>query len=189
MAIDQLTDIETSGLEGTTDPRVGFEYLTLQALNWGPQFLRALDLLSKASFGALRVVPIAGNPDAVGVLPGESYLGTYAGNTSAAGAVDGLADDDVTYIWLHNAGSPQVGSAIDATGWPAYDHIRLAEVTRAGGVITAIKDLRARPALGLVQAAIADMPTSGSSSITAIELQLNAIKGALEDAGILTPAS
>jgi len=62
----------------------------------------------------------------------KSYAGSSAINPT---------DDDTTYVWM-GAGNT-VSSAIDGTGWPSTEHIKLAEVTvDSDGNITAITDRR-----------------------------------------------
>ena len=57
-----------------------------------------------------------------------------------AGAAVVLTNNDTNYIWLIEAGT--IATAVDGTGWPAVPHIKLAEVTIAGGVITTVLDRR-----------------------------------------------
>jgi|GEM_PF-2095394 len=50
-------------------------------------------------------------------------------------------DNDTTYVWLTPTNT--IASAVDGTGWPATEHVRLAEIdVDSGGVITAVRDLR-----------------------------------------------
>ncbi len=59
---------------------------------------------------------------------------------TAAGAVD-PTDNDTTYIWMNPDNT--IGSGIDGSGWPSYDHIKLAEiVVDSDGDITDVTDLR-----------------------------------------------
>lgn len=59
---------------------------------------------------------------------------------TAAGSID-PTDNDTTYIWMGSDNT--IGSDIDDNGWPATDHIKLAEIdVDAAGVITAVRDLR-----------------------------------------------
>lgn len=66
------------------------------------------------------------------------------GNTiktySTESAVD-PTDNDTTYVWLTSSNA--IGSGIDGDGWPATEHIKLAEIdVDADGIITDIRDLR-----------------------------------------------
>jgi len=50
-------------------------------------------------------------------------------------------DSDTTYIWLKPDNT--IGSGIDGSGWPATEHIKLAEIdVDSEGTITEIRDLR-----------------------------------------------
>jgi hypothetical protein len=50
-------------------------------------------------------------------------------------------DNDTTYIWLKPDNT--IDSAVDGTGWPATEHVKLAEIdVNSSGVITAVRDLR-----------------------------------------------
>lgn len=148
MAIKQLSTSEANALAGTTLSNTGAPIPAIGDSSYTDEIHSAMNQLDLSAASWLRVVEIDGNADAIGVLPGrltiEGQTKTYAGDTDAGGAVDGLTDDDTTYIWAYlSGGSVTIGSAIDGTGWPSYPHVKLAEVTMASGVITAITDRRA----------------------------------------------
>lgn len=149
-----LTDDEATALAGTTDSTTGGVYPSESENDWlAPRNRLDARLIEAARIAnELRVYEVTGNADAVGVRAGRKRLGAatlvYAG---ADPAVDGLTDNDTTYIWLYsNAGTATIASAIDGTGWPAHPHWRLAEVTLASGVITGIVDRRGEGVLGTV---------------------------------------
>ncbi|MCK4958061.1 MAG: hypothetical protein KAT00_01645 [Planctomycetes bacterium] len=72
---------------------------------------------------------------------GGKYQFDGINKTFTTGSSTDPADDDTTYIWM--ASDNTIGSAVDGTGWPAADHIKLAEIdVDASGVITAIRDQR-----------------------------------------------
>lgn len=61
--------------------------------------------------------------------------------TYTAGSAVDPTDNDTTYVWMNPDNS--IGSGIDGSGWPSYDHIKLAEiVVDSDGVITGVTDLR-----------------------------------------------
>jgi len=61
--------------------------------------------------------------------------------TYTAGSAVDPTDNDTTYIWMNPDNT--VGSGIDGSGWPSYDHIKLSEiVVDSGGDITDVTDLR-----------------------------------------------
>jgi hypothetical protein len=71
-----------------------------------------------------------------GIYQFAGTVKTYA----AAGSVDPV-DNDTTYIWMDDGNA--IGSAIDSVGWPATEHIKLAEIdVDAAGVITDVRDRR-----------------------------------------------
>ena len=158
MTVKQLTSDQALALESTTDPDTGLQFPALLSAQWGAAVLAALQMLIDASLPDLRVVEIENNADAIGVLPGKAIIeGTlldYAGDTDAGGAIDGLTDNDTTYIWAeNNSGSLAINSAVDGTGWPSSDHIKLAKVTLSGGAIDSIEDMRAATVLEKIGAA------------------------------------
>ena len=72
---------------------------------------------------------------------GGRYLYKGTVKTYTPGGAVNPTDNDTTYIWLKPDNS--IDSAIDGTGWPATEHIKLAEiVVDSEGVITDITDLR-----------------------------------------------
>jgi hypothetical protein len=72
---------------------------------------------------------------------GGKYL--YKGDvkTYTPGAAVNPTDNDTTYIWLKPDNT--ISAAVDGTGWPTTEHVRLAEIdVDADGVITDVRDLR-----------------------------------------------
>jgi len=145
---EQVLDaVSASGLSGTVDPGTDFAYPNLGQNGWGPDRHRSdARLLDMARLSdQLRVYAVDTNADAVGVRAGRVFDGSSSIVFSGADpAVDNLANNDVTYVWLESdgAGGLRVSSAIDATGWPATQHIKLAQVTMAAGVVSQVLDRR-----------------------------------------------
>ncbi|MEM6394599.1 MAG: hypothetical protein AAF797_17670 [Planctomycetota bacterium] len=100
------------------------------------QLLRVL-----APLNSLRVYQDDSAATTVGIAAGRCTIGgsvlVYTGGT-----VSGLADNDTTLIWAEDSSGFAIGSAVDGTGWPGGTHLKLAEVTVVGGVITQILDRR-----------------------------------------------
>jgi len=72
---------------------------------------------------------------------GGKYLFKGTVKTYTAGSAVDPTDNDTTYIWMNTDNT--IGSAIDGTGWPDYEHIKLAEIdVDSDGNITAVRDLR-----------------------------------------------
>ncbi|MFA5187011.1 MAG: hypothetical protein WC551_11065 [Patescibacteria group bacterium] len=85
---------------------------------------------------------------------GGSYVFGGEVKTYALEAAVDPTDNDTTYIWMDPDGT--VDAAVDGTGWPATDHIKLASiVVDADGVITSITDLRGQ---GLLRAHAMERP-------------------------------
>jgi hypothetical protein len=161
-----LTDTEAIALQGTTDAATGVVFPVVSQNNWAANFYRfsqrVIDALLRAN--DLRVYPVEGNADAVGIRPGRRRAGStvinYLGQDPA---VDNLTNNDTTYIWIGLNGS--ISSAVDGTGWPAAPHFKLAEVTMVDGAITAIVDRRAEGLTGLVLESYTDgtRPAAGTA--------------------------
>lgn len=145
MAELQLTDDEALAYSGTTDADAGLTYPTVGDSSWAADLYRLVRRLATLAVFDLHVYPVSGNADAVGVRAGRCRIGateySYAG---ADPAVDGLADNETTYLWAEDdgGGGVQVASAAQGVGWPGTAHLKLAEVTMASGVITSIVDRR-----------------------------------------------
>ncbi|HAI11065.1 MAG TPA: hypothetical protein DCM28_05130 [Phycisphaerales bacterium] len=146
MAEKALTNTQANALAATTNATTGMTYPTANEDPWMAAYNRQLDQVNAVAVRGndLRVYEVDGNADAIGVRPGrKAFANTVLIYAGADPAVDSLTDNDTTYIWLYNAsGAATIGSAIDATGWPAVPHVKLAEVTMADGVITSILDRR-----------------------------------------------
>lgn len=144
MAQKQLTDAEAASLYGTTDADSGVPTPAVTKNNWGPDMVRTIDRLSAVAFDDLQVYETDDADDSIAVRPGRVAIRgtgyTYAG---ADPAVSSVANNDTTYVWAYvSGGAIAIGSAIDATGWPATPHVKLAEVTLSAGAITTIVDRR-----------------------------------------------
>lgn len=142
----KLTDDQAVALSATTDSSTGAVYPSVAVNNWAAAIYRFLHRVLAALnvANALRVYTIDSNADAVGVRPGRiDIAGTVLDYAGADPAVDGLTNNATTYIWIYNSsGSAAVASGASGGGWPTYEHIKLAEVTMASGVITTIVDRR-----------------------------------------------
>ncbi len=145
-----LDDTTADALAGTTDASTGLPYPGdsddpwLAARNRADSHLRAMAVRGND----FRVYPIKDNADALGVRAGRFAFGStvlvYAGEDPDANVgLDGLTDNDTTYVWLYSvAGVATIGTGIASGGWPSVPHVKLAEVTMVAGVITLILDRR-----------------------------------------------
>jgi len=149
---DILTFLNSRGLEW---PRAGNElhiediWKTLWAMANFADFAGALGVY-KESDTTFRV------------RAGRYVWGNTIKTYTQEAAVD-PTDNDTTYVWL--TASNALGSAVDGTGWPAAEHLKLAEVVvDSDGVITSITDLRGQ---ALMQAAF-NVLTSGDANVEAL---------------------
>jgi hypothetical protein len=72
---------------------------------------------------------------------GGKYLFADEVKTYTPGTAVNPTDNDTTYIWMKYDNT--IGSGIDGSGWPTFEHIKLAEIdVDAAGVITDVRDLR-----------------------------------------------
>lgn len=143
----QLTDNAANALGGTVDPDTGAPYPGIAETSYHTKVYKQLAQIVAAYKLAnnMRVFEVDGNADAIGVRSGRCVInGTARAYTEQDPAVDGLTDNDTTYIWAEDggAGLAQINSAIDGTGWPSTEHIPLAEVTMSSGTIDSIVDRR-----------------------------------------------
>ncbi|MFA5252789.1 MAG: hypothetical protein WC454_09435 [Phycisphaerae bacterium] len=118
----------------------GIEEITENNPNFRQEFLQwAYRMMSRTEFAAVLSV-YCPTPTTFNVV-GGNYLYSSTVKTYTPGAAVNPTDNDTTYIWL-NADNT-IGSAVDGTGWPATEHVKLAEIdVNAAGVITAIRDMR-----------------------------------------------
>lgn len=137
------------------------------------KMMAATVLLDRASAGDFRVEKDAGAELTVWVCQGRAAIDGVVLALAGGVAVDLSAhDDDTAYVWLYDdEGAPGIGAGADGDGWPMTAHIRLAEVTLAGGVITGIVDRRKEVMLRADSAAAA----LASLGITAGAADFNAL--------------
>lgn len=164
MAQKKLTDAEAATKYGTTDR--GLTYPAVTNNNWGPDVIRSLFRLLEMTLDDLQAYQTDANADSVGVRAGRGVIdGTNCTYAGADEAVTSLANNDTTYVWATaSSGAIAIASAIDGTGWPSVPHIKLAEVTMAAGVISALVDRRYGVALTRTSS-IVPMATFGTWGI------------------------
>lgn len=142
MSVKDRTTTQVNALEGTRDANVGLKYDARGSQPWYEKLVNWLWHLGQASAFWGLVKEDDATALTIALMPGRF---TFNGTTLAyAGGATTVTNNDTTYVWVYNlAGVATIGTAIDATGWPTYKHIKLAEVTASGGDITAIDDRRA----------------------------------------------
>ena len=93
---------------------------------------------------------------------GGKYLFNGTVKTYAPGAAVNPTDNDTTYIWIKSDNT--IDSAIDGTGWPSTEHIKLAEIdVDSDGIITAVRDLRGQTFLNYGSKKNVEAHTSGDT--------------------------
>ncbi len=118
----------------------GFEEITENNTTFMQEYRQALWRLLSRSEGAGVLSVYAATTTTFNIVAGK-YLWNGEEKTYTAGANVNPTDTDTTYVWLDNANALQ--SVIDGTGWPATEHLKLAEVVVDGsGIITNIVDRR-----------------------------------------------
>ncbi|MCC7145154.1 MAG: hypothetical protein IT443_01775 [Phycisphaeraceae bacterium] len=143
MSVRFLSTGQIDALVGGEHPTVGFEYPPSGMQPYYHWLVRTLHLLAEASAGGLRVAREDSGPTMIRVVEGRARIdGTIV---ALAGQEIDLAayNNSTALVWLKvasGAGVVQTGAA--GAGWPSEAHIKLAEVTLAGGEISAVLDRR-----------------------------------------------
>ena len=143
MPAQQLSSEQVAALIDTTDPTTGVTYPAPGTQPWYEWLVRTVHRLARCSAGDLAVYADADDPAGIFIAPGRC---TIAGVVLAypGGSVDlSLFNNATALVYLEDdGGSPLVGAATTLDGWPAGDHLKLAEVTLADGQIAALLDRR-----------------------------------------------
>ncbi len=136
---------QTQGYASVTDILAylvtqGVEEITENNADFMTEYRQALWRTLKRVEGAAALSVYADTTTTFRVQLGD-YLFSGTRTTYAGSAQVDPTDDDITYVWMRSDNT--IASGIDGDGWPAEDHIRLAEVTvNASGTITDITDRR-----------------------------------------------
>ncbi|MFI4860972.1 MAG: hypothetical protein ACIAXF_09860 [Phycisphaerales bacterium JB063] len=143
MTPSELTHEQVEQLVNTRDDATGLLYPPAGLQPYHDWLIQTLHRLAASSAADLRVSGSASAATDCCVSPGRASLdGTavsYPGETLELGSYN----NDTALVWLEeDAGEASVQVADAATGWPAGVHLKLAEVTLAGGAITEILDRR-----------------------------------------------
>lgn len=118
----------------------GIEEISENNVNFRTEFLQFLYRLVMRSKFAAALNVYCPSPTTFNVV-GGSYLFKGEVKTYAPGSAVDPTDNDTTYIWLKPDNT--ISSGIDGSGWPATEHIKLAEIdVDSDGIITEVRDLR-----------------------------------------------
>ena len=141
-----LTSEQIATLVGSRHPIAEYERPALGLQPYYDWLLQSLERLGDACVGQLRVSRDSASDVHVYVAAGSVRFGASLLAVPAQSLDLAAFDDKTALIAVEESGVTAVVSAIDsATGWPAGDHLKLAEVTITGGDITGIVDRRLDP--------------------------------------------
>ncbi len=143
MPAQDLTSQQIATLVGSSHPVTGLSYPEAGLQPYYQWLIQSLHRLAEASAGDLRVWHDADDAASVWVAPGRCSIASQA-LAFAGGSIDlGLYNNSTALIWVEdNAGLALIGTADTATGWPAGDHLKLAEAVLDAGEVTLITDRR-----------------------------------------------
>ncbi len=143
MTYREMNHEELRGLVGQRESVTGMEYPAQGLQPYYQWLVNSLHKLALASAGALRVDRSDEALTKVYVAPGrvtmDEVVLVYEGGTMDLATYNNAT----AHVWLANVGgSASVVAGESAQGWPVEKHIKLAEVTLAGGRVTEVMDRR-----------------------------------------------
>ncbi|MEM1353382.1 MAG: hypothetical protein AAGC44_02075 [Planctomycetota bacterium] len=143
MPAKDLTPEQIVALTDTADPTTGVTYPAAGTQPWYEWLIRTVHRLAQSSAGDLAVYADEDAASSIYVAPGRCSIDGVA-LTYAGGALDlSLFNNATALVYVEDAGgSPSVGAATTLDGWPAGSHLKLAEVTLAGGQVATLLDRR-----------------------------------------------
>ncbi len=143
MPSQDLTSEQIIDRVGSSHAITGLAYPEAGLQPYYEWLVRSLHRLAEASAGDLRVWHDADDATSIWVAPGRCSIAgqplSYAGGSHDLG----VHNNDTALVWLEdNAGVAAVGVAAQSAGWPAGDHLKLAEAVLDAGEVTLITDRR-----------------------------------------------
>jgi hypothetical protein len=121
-------------------------------------------------------------------IAGGKYVWKGEIKTYTPGSSIDPTDNDTTYIWVKPDNT--IGSVVDGTGWPATEHIKLAEIdVDPDGVITAVRDRRADGFLQYLPKTIIEAHTADDTLTLAENGSIHTNLGASGAVKLTLPAS
>jgi len=119
---------------------LGIELITDNNPNFIPEFKQYVWGIVNSVNWAMSLGVYCPSPTTFNVRGGEYRFSETVKTYTPGSAVD-PTDNDTTYIWMKPDNT--IGSDIDGNGWPATEHIKLAEIdVDASGNITDVRDKR-----------------------------------------------
>ncbi|MEM1186802.1 MAG: hypothetical protein AAGI53_17590 [Planctomycetota bacterium] len=144
MPTPDLASTTIDALINTRDARTGMRFPPPGLQPYHAWLIDSLHRLAASSAGDYLVTQDESTPTSIYVAPGRASIGgtplPYNGGSHELATIN----NDTAMVWLtdNGSGSPQIGFVSAGVGWPAGDHIKLAEVTIQAGRITSILDRR-----------------------------------------------
>lgn len=143
MPFVDLSSDDLQSLVGTRHPATGIEFPPASLQPYHDWLIRTLQRLADSSVGAWRVERSGDSPTAVTIAPGRATIADVVLASPRTTLELATFNNATALVWLDdNAGQPNLAAAASDTGWPSVAHLKLAEVTLAGGAITIITDRR-----------------------------------------------
>jgi len=153
----------------------GIEEVTENNTNFRQEFLQLLfRILSRTEFAAVLSV-YCPTTTTYNVIGGK-YVYKGVVTTYTPGANVDPTNNDTTYIWLTPTNT--ISAAVDGTGWPTTEHIKLAEIdVDSAGVITDVRDMRGQTFLSC----LANYIIESAASVEALPIHWDSSSPAVSD--------
>lgn len=143
MPSQDLTSQQIALLVGSTHRVTGVSYPEAGLQPYYEWLIDALHRLAESSAGDLRVWQDADDAASIYIAPGRCSIAGQALAYEGGSVALGVYNNSTALVWLQdNAGDSEIATADTNTGWPAGNHLKLAEVQVTSGEIALITDLR-----------------------------------------------
>lgn len=138
-----LTPAQIQDLIGERHATTGIEFPPAGLQPYHHWLIQTLHRLAESSAGGLRVQRSEVSTTSITIAPGRASIGGVALSLQATELELAIYNNATAYVWLEDdSGQPAVGTENATTGWPATDHIKLAEVALDSGQIVSVLDRR-----------------------------------------------
>ena len=140
-----LDPVQIQALIGTRHATTGITFPPAGLVPYHHWLIQTLHRLAEASFGALRCQPDDQDPASVGIAPGRASIGAAVLELEPTTLDLATFNNDTALVALTvdtGTSGPLVTATRGADGWPGGPHLKLAEVTLAGGQVQQVVDRR-----------------------------------------------
>jgi len=142
MASQDLTQQQILDLAGTHHVATGVEFPQPGLQPYYQWLMQTIHRLAERSAGDLLVGLDDSSSTSVWISSGRASIAGVSLQFTGQSLDLGSLNNDTVAVWLEDSAGPQIEYESTAIGWPASDHIKLAEVTVTAGAIANITDLR-----------------------------------------------